>query len=297
MSELTKIENSQLSIWEGQENLQQIKKIFAPKLNDLEFTIFAEMGKATGLNPFLKEIWAVKYSDKDPAQIFIGRDGHRKSAQRHPLYKGHNVMDVYSNDDFLVSKFKVVKHEWSAKDRGTLLGAYCEVNKQNIPEPFFIYVPLSEYDKGFSVWKEKKSTMIKKVSESQCLKAAFQELFGGTYSEYEITHEDIVVKNNKIDDLNKKLLLVTNQEAIVTPIIYETENIDSKTGEIIIEEDDNKKRGFSFDDLKSKLEQAKTPNELIEAVDAVRSSFINQEEKDKLLAIYKTKQKEINSVT
>ncbi len=83
-----------MAMWEDSAQLVEIRKLFAPKLTDIEFQIFVGMGKSTGLNPFLKEIWAVKYGkDKDgneiPAQIFIGRDGNRKIAQAHPEYDYH----------------------------------------------------------------------------------------------------------------------------------------------------------------------------------------------------------------
>src|SRR5258708_6247842 len=152
MNNLAILENKSISIWEGQENLKQIKTIFAPKLNDLEFTVFVELGKATGLNPFLKEIWAVKYDEKSPAQIFIGRDGYRKSAQRSPFYDYHSVDAVYSNDEFYVVDGEI-KHKYSLANRGSLLGAYCIAQRKGSSRPSYVYVSESEYNKKFSVWK------------------------------------------------------------------------------------------------------------------------------------------------
>lgn len=174
---------SSIEIWKSQENLTQIKKIFAPKITDLEFVAFVEMGKSTGLNPFLKEIWAVKYGEA-PAQIFIGRDGYRKSAQRHNQYDYHFVDAVYSNDFFEVND-GVFSHKYSLKDRGNVVGAYCSIKRKDGSRPFYHYVDFKEYNKGQSVWKEKPVTMIKKVAESQALRMAFQELFAGSYDESE----------------------------------------------------------------------------------------------------------------
>ena len=187
MSNLAVIENKQVSIWEGKENLAQIKEIFAPTLTPLEFTIFVEMGKATGLSPFLKEIWAVKYDASKPAQIFIGRDGYRKSAQRHPHYDFHSSDAVYSNDAFEVKNGEV-SHKYSMKDRGTLMGAYCTVARKGSSRPTYVFVDLKEYSTGKSLWNQqtgKPATMIKKVAEAQALKMAFQELFAGSYNEFE----------------------------------------------------------------------------------------------------------------
>ena len=93
-NELSTIANS-LNLWEDETKLKEIKAIFAPKLNNNEFSAFIGMGKANDLNPFLREIWSIKYADNAPAQIFIGRDGYRKSAQRNPDYQTHVVESVH----------------------------------------------------------------------------------------------------------------------------------------------------------------------------------------------------------
>lgn len=188
LPQLIDMQLNQVGIWEKQETLQQIKTIYGKNLNPAEFNIFMQLGKATGLNPFLKEIWAVKYKDS-PAQIFVGRDGYRKSAQSHPEYDYHLADAVYSNDDFKVENGEV-KHSYNLKDRGKLIGAYCTVKRKHSEKPIFNYVELAEYNKFQSVWKEKPATMIKKVAEAQALRMAFQELFAGTYHEYENWNED-----------------------------------------------------------------------------------------------------------
>lgn len=165
-----------------------------------EFITYVEIGRVTGLNPFLREIWAVKYANK-PASIFIGRDGYRKSAQRSRDYEYHSVDAVYSNDVFSVVD-GVVEHSYNLKDRGELLGAYCIVKRKKAGKPMFNYVELKEYylgnknedgsikktkfgDMKPTIWDLKPATMIKKVAEAQGLRGAFQELFAGTYEESE----------------------------------------------------------------------------------------------------------------
>ncbi len=179
------INQTQIKIWEDTTSLEEIRKLFAPKLNAMEFSAFVGLGKATGLNPFLKEIWSIKYSDKDAAQIFIGRDGYRKAAQKNPDYDYHQSDAVYSNDNFEVVNGEI-RHSYKLTNRGDLIGAYCSVKRHSSSRPVYVYVPLSEYDTGRSVWSGKKTTMIKKVAEAQALRSAFQEQFGGTYGEDEL---------------------------------------------------------------------------------------------------------------
>ena len=193
-------------IWQEQNALAEIKKIYGKDLTDGEFTTLCQIGQATGLNPFLREIWAVKYGDS-PASIFIGRDGYRKAAQRNPEYDYHLNDAVYQNDDFKVENGEV-KHTYSVQGRGNLIGAYCTVKRHKSTKPIFTFVDFKEYyqgnkdedgkikkkydrykkqyvDMGATLWDTKPATMIKKVAEAQGLRMAFQSMFAGTYAEDE----------------------------------------------------------------------------------------------------------------
>ncbi len=181
--ELTTQANAALVNWDDQKMQLQIKESFGKGLSDTEWTLFLNMGRATKLNPFLREIWAVKFGT-NPVSVFIGRDGYRRSAQNNPEYEYHYCDAVYSNDEFVVTKGEVT-HTYNLKDRGTLVGAYCIVKRRNATIAAMNYVELSEYMQAFGVWKTKKATMIKKVAEAQGLRASFQELFAGTYEESE----------------------------------------------------------------------------------------------------------------
>lgn len=184
MNELVQVKNTGLVDWNNQEELKEIRVLFAPKLTDAEFKFFVGVGQVTSLNPFLREIWAIKYDAKAPAQIFIGRDGYRKTAQKNRDYDYHQVDSVYSGDDFSVKNGEV-EHSYQLKDRGELLGAYCVVKKHSSSRPTYVFVELKEYDTGQSNWRKMKPTMIKKVAEAQCLRSAFPSDFGGTYDEAE----------------------------------------------------------------------------------------------------------------
>jgi phage recombination protein Bet len=235
---LASVKNS-LSMWEDNEKLREIRKLFAPKLTDMEFQFFVGMGKATNLNPFLREIWAVKYSEKEAAQIFIGRDGYRKSAQSHRDYDYHQCDAVYENDDFEMND-GIIKHKYNLKNRGELLGAYCIAKRKNSERPSYVFAELREYSTGKSLWREpglykndkgymsqggKPATMIKKVAESQCLRAGFQELFAGSYGEEEmesVRHED-----------GKPIVLHGNTQTEKLKNILDDNVIDADTGEVI----------------------------------------------------------------
>lgn len=177
-------DSKDLQVWQDNAQLAEVKKIYGGKLTEGEFVTFVQIGKALNLNPFLKEIWAVKYGNS-AANIFVGRDGYRKNAQENPDYDYHSVDAVYSKDEFSVENGDV-KHKYNfGTDRGTIVGAYCIVKRKGSSKPIFTFVEHAEYNTKKSVWLAKPATMIKKVAEAQGLRMAFQKLFSGTYDESE----------------------------------------------------------------------------------------------------------------
>lgn len=204
--------NTELTLWDDEPTLLEIREVFKKNLTEGEFKTFLQIGKATGLNPFLKEIWAVKYDEKKPAQIFIGRDGYRKCAQRNAQYDIHHADAVYSNDVFEVRNGNPI-HRYGTLDRGKLIGAYSTVKKKSSTEQFFVFVDLKEYNKGQSCWVSMPATMIKKVAEAQVLRMAFQDVFGGTYSEEENWEKD---KNQKSSETNARIIEHKNHEEFTT---------------------------------------------------------------------------------
>jgi len=206
---LQAIKSSIMGMWDDPERQEEMKKLICKvKLSNVEFDTFIEMGRATQLNPFLKEIWVVKYDEKSPASIFIGRDGYRKAAQRDQDYEYHMADAVYSNDKF---RFNVrdgfPEHEYNLKDRGELLGAYCLVKRKSSERPSYTFVKLSEYSTGKSLWNPatgKPETMIKKVAESQGLRGAFQDLLGGTYAPEEMERDDLTVIDGTTGEVIQK---------------------------------------------------------------------------------------------
>lgn len=232
MSELQIHEDQQaMTIWEDTSKLAEIKEVFAPTLSNTEFQMFIGMGKATGLNPFLREMWAVKYGNS-AAQIFIGRDGYRKAVQPHPEYEYHHVDAVYENDVFEVKNGEP-NHSYNLKNRGKLLGAYCVAKRTRSKHPMYVFVEVNEYNTKKSVWADKPATMIKKVAEAQCLRACFQDIVGGTYLEDEYDVDKANRSKRTPAQSKEELMAKVRQNAAKT---YEAEKVvnpePEETGEV-----------------------------------------------------------------
>lgn len=216
-------------MWEDSQKIEEIRKLFAPKLTEMEFQYFVGLGKAAGLNPFLREIWSVKYDERSPAQVFIGRDGYRKAAQAHHEYDYHQCDAVYENDIFEVQD-GIVKHAYKLTQRGVLIGAYCIAKRHKSSRPMYVFVEVKEYSTGKSVWSQKPATMIKKVAESQCLRACFQDLLGGTYGEEEMP-------NNQTENNVRVIHGGTQTETLknmLNPTTIDAEVVNIETGDVTL---------------------------------------------------------------
>lgn len=228
--------NQSMVMWDDKSKLEEIRKLFAPTLTEMEFQFFVGLGKVSGLNPFTREIWAVKYDKNAPAQVFIGRDGYRKAAQSHSEYDYHQSDAVYENDRFEVMNGEV-RHAYTMTNRGALVGAYCVAKRHKSSRPIYVFAELKEYSTGRSVWKDKPATMIKKVAESQCLRACFQDLLGGTYGEEELPNETLETEKplTKSQKLMDKLRSAKEQPIDAEFVIQQEEDGESASPDQIEE--------------------------------------------------------------
>lgn len=259
---------SDLQLWKDQNKLDEVKKLFAPKLTEDEFNTFVWIGKATSLNPFLREIWAVKYAGQS-ANIFIWRDGYRKSAQSNKEYDYHTVDAVYSNDAFEVENWEV-KHKYSITNRWDLVWAYCIVKRKSSTKSMFNFVDITEYNTNQSVWKQKPATMIKKVAEAQWLRWTFQELFAWTYDESEEIPEAQIVEESIDNEEQKKnfetyydKMMAVKDESELRKVFIEL-NKERKKSKDYLSDDQLKELVWLKDEIKDKLKENIVEAEIVE---------------------------------
>lgn len=157
------------------EMLQTIKSTVAKNSTDEELYMFMKLASEYGLDPFRKEIWFIKYGNKEP-QIFTSRDGMVKIAKQEPDFKQIISFAVYENDDFELEQQMTMngleitsfKHKFKAIERGEVVGAYCVI-EYHTKKPLITYCDYNEYKQGgSSTWKKNASAMIRKVAEKEC---------------------------------------------------------------------------------------------------------------------------------
>lgn len=145
-----------------------------------EFKMFIEFCRATGLNPYKKEIWFIK--TKHGVQMMTGINGFLAIANRHPQFDGMEVSIQEENGKLVSATAKVYR-----KDR-------------KIPSCATVY--LSEYFKPSQfengMWEKMPRMMLQKVAKSVALREAFPQELNGIYTQEEMPQEYELPKDEKM---------------------------------------------------------------------------------------------------
>ncbi|MBP3342281.1 MAG: phage recombination protein Bet [Peptococcaceae bacterium] len=153
------------------------------KPTDQEVAMFIKLCQHQGLNPFLREAYLIKYSDKNPATTVVGKDAFTRRATEIKDCKGWKagVCCVEKKSGKYLEREGTI-----VLDSEILVGGWCEVKTTRWEEPFKQTAQLSEYHQHNSMWNGKPATMIRKVAIVQTLREAFPAQFQGMYDQSEI---------------------------------------------------------------------------------------------------------------
>ena len=165
-----------------------------------EVVMFINLCKFSGLNPWLKEAYLIKYGT-EPATMVTGKEAFEKRAETNPHYDGDEagIIVVQSDGtlDYRKGTFYIAGE--------TIVGGWAEVWRKDKAHSTRIEVSFEEYagrkkDGTLnSQWAKKPATMIRKVALVQALREAFPTKLGGMYTAEEqgmIEPEFTVVADN-----------------------------------------------------------------------------------------------------
>lgn len=195
------------------EQLAFVKGLVNTDLTDTELYLFLALANKAKLNPFTKEIIAVVYGKDNPkyrkVNFIVTRDGKRNKAFETGEVDSVTSEAIYvkeveapllelkleEEEAGVKSTGKIIKRteRVQAWEGGTLWGATATVTRKG--KKYTVTVPLDEYDQKMNVWATKKSTMIKKVAESQAWSLSFPDVLGGLYDEAELPAIEAEVVN------------------------------------------------------------------------------------------------------
>lgn len=257
-------------------NSKVIREYFDPKgiASKEELAFFLALAHERNLNPFLKEIYFVKFNGS-PAQTIVSKEVFMKMAESHPEYDGFQAGVVIETEQGELVERKGAL--LGSKD--TLVGGWCKVYRKDRSRPIEVQLSLKEFGKGQSTWKTMPANMIRKSAIVNALREAFPGTLKGLFTDEdagnvrkdvtpepqtEASLDDLIDSSesgeasksstNKVDDKNTEDKkeehtdeMTSSHEETSQDTSYPAEDIpdfDLETGEIICS-----REGVLFNDL------------------------------------------------
>jgi phage recombination protein Bet len=224
--------SSSLALWTP-EQTQLISTTIAPGCSGDELRLFAYACQRTGLDPFSKQIYAIKRGGK--MQIQAGIDGLRSIAERTGQLDGSETL--WCGDD----------GQWTDVWLGSKPPAAAKTTiwRKGASHPFTGVARFADYNAGQGLWTKMGATMIAKCSEALALRKAFPADLSGVYSsdEMEQAVESVTVTSTPAPSLPEGSFLIftagkaaiakaTNMEALAKV----TERMEARKGDLSAEQ-------------------------------------------------------------
>ena len=183
---------------------ESVEKYVCANLSDVEYSYLSAVCKNYGLNPYLKEIYAIKFGNQ-PATFIIDYKVLQQAADREPMYDGMKTGVLYLDKD------------GNEKERAgayiltgeTLIGAWCEVYRKDRTHANRVYalysecVQLTKDGQPNSNWSKKPVMMNVKVAKTWALRETFPNWFSpSTYTSDEIEPSAEIKRSNIKDVIN-----------------------------------------------------------------------------------------------
>ena len=161
------------------EQIDAVRKVLAPDLTDQELQLFAMVAHRSHLDPFAKQIYAIKRAGKLTFQT--GIDGFRASAEETGEYRGSDEPEYGPIIDV-----SFPHPEW----------ARVTVHRQ-YPTGDWLHQSATVYwdeyypgDAGGHQWRKMPRAMLSKAAEAAAFRRAFPKRFGGVYEATEMAQAD-----------------------------------------------------------------------------------------------------------
>lgn len=150
-----------------------IRSVIAPDLSNDEMVVFAHVCQKVNLDPFAKQIYAIKRGGRMCIQT--GIDGFRLVAERTGKYApGEETKFLYDDNKRLLGATVYIK-------KLTADGTWHTISATAL---------LQEYNAGQGLWRKMPHVMIEKCAEARVLRRAFPADLSGLYSEEEMDQAD-----------------------------------------------------------------------------------------------------------
>jgi phage recombination protein Bet len=157
----------------SRDQVDLLKRTIAKDANDDEFALFLHLCKRSGLDPFARQIYAIKRKGQLVIQTSI--DGYRLIADRTGLYAGsaaplYDVDDAEHPNRALVTVYKLVAGAARAFEAEARWSEYAQVFSGKLGD----------------MWEKMPYLMLGKCAEALALRKAFPQELSGLY-----THDEM----------------------------------------------------------------------------------------------------------
>jgi phage recombination protein Bet len=233
--------SSSLALWTP-EQAQLISTTIAPGCSNDELRLFAYACQRTGLDPFSKQIYAIKRRSKqrdgsyqEVMSVQVSIDGFRAIAERTGQLDG-SISEWCGDDGVWTDVWLGSKPPAAAKTT---------IWRKGAGHPFTGVARFADYNAGQGLWTKMGATMIAKCSEALALRKAFPADLSGVYSsdEMEQAVEPVTVTSapapalpagdDKVFTAGKAAIAkATNMEALAKV----TERMEARKGDLSAEQ-------------------------------------------------------------
>lgn len=174
--------------FENKQTIETLINTVAKGATVSEFRMFAEMCKATGLNPYKKEIWCIITGEGQSrkVQMMVGINGFVAIANDQPEYDGMEVIEgdlieiEAGKNKILVPSFVTAKVYRKDRKFPSVFTAKWSEYSQSL---------VSKYG-NLTVWGQKPGVMLAKCAKSMALREAFPQRLNGLHTEEEFNPEN-----------------------------------------------------------------------------------------------------------